>query len=319
MDNDHRSMVSRRGFLRSAALIGSAVGLAADAAPGATAASSKRMIASSPIMRAIPATHERLPAVGVGANAFRNANYNEVRDLLRRMVELGGSVVDTAAAYGESEAVIGKALEELGLRDKLFLATKFGESELAAAKNSFERSRLSLRTTAVDLLQIHSLQGLELLMPLMQEYKAAGKIRYLGVTTSREEQHPALLAALQKYALDFVQVDYSLANRAAAQSVLPAALERGVAVLINMPLGGRRASLMQDLGGRQLPAWAEDIDAASWSQFFLKYVIGHPAVTCAIPGSTMLAHLEDNQLAARGRLPDAPLRLRMEKFWDAKT
>jgi aryl-alcohol dehydrogenase-like predicted oxidoreductase len=232
------------------------------------------------------------------------------------MNELGGSVIDTAAAYGDSEALIGDALAALGIRDRMFLATKLTADGFfsGGGEASFHRSLERLKTQRIDLLQVHNLNGVDSLMPLLQQWKKAGNIRYLGVTTSRVSQHGDIVEAMRKYPLDFIQVDYSIANRDAAASVFPVALERRVAVLVNLPLA--RAALIGQAGERKLPDWAADIDVSSWSQFFLKYVISHPAVTCAIPGSTKLAHLEDNQAAARGRLPDAATRSKMEKLWD---
>ena len=151
-------------------------------------------------------------------------------------------------------------------------------------------------------------------MPQLQQWKKAGKIRYIGGTTSRVSQHGEIAEAMRKYPLDFIQVDYSIAHRDAATTVFPVALERRVAVLVNLPFA--RAALLGQAGERQLPDWAADIDVSSWSQFFLKYVISHPAVTCVIPGSTKVAHLEDNQGAGRGRLPDTAMRSKMEQFWD---
>jgi aryl-alcohol dehydrogenase-like predicted oxidoreductase len=236
------------------------------------------------------------------------------------MNELGGTVIDTAAAYGDSEALIGDTLAELGLRDRMFLATKltaggfFGGGGGGSGAESFQRSLERLKTKRIDLLQVHNLSGVDSLMPVLQAWKKAKQIRYIGVTTSRVGQHAEIVEAMRKYPLDFIQVDYSIANRDAAATVFPTALERRVAVLVNLPLA--RASLIGQAGQRQLPEWASSIDVSSWGQFFLKYVISHPAVTCAIPGSTKLAHLEDNQGAARGRLPDAAMRTRMEQFWD---
>jgi len=151
-------------------------------------------------------------------------------------------------------------------------------------------------------------------VPAMQQWKRAGRIRYYGITTSRNGQHAQMLEIMRHYPLDFIQVDYSIANRDAAAGILPLAIERRVAVLVNLPFG--RSSLFREAAGRQLPPWAADIDVASWAQFFLKYVISHEAVTCAIPGSTRIDHLVDNQAAGRGRLPDAAMRRRMEQFWD---
>ncbi len=309
------STLSRRQLLQAGVYAGAGLALG-----GRLHAAEQRT--ASLITKLIPASGERLPALGIGTNSFRESNYADVKAILQRMAELGGTVIDTAAAYGESEGVIGRALAELGTRERMFISTKFNAAgrgwspDEIGGRESFERSLQRLRTERIDLLEVHRLPGLDTLMPVMQEYKRAGRIRYLGVTTFRNEEHGAMLEAMRTYPLDFIQIDYSLANRNAAKEVLPLALERKVAVMVNVPLGGRRASLISEAAGRKLPPWAAEIDAASWSQFFLKYVISHPAVTCAIPGSTQMRHLEDNRAAGRGRLPDAALRRRMEEYWD---
>lgn len=270
------------------------------------------------ITKAIPSSGEWLPAIGLGSDAFRDDLRGDIQAELKRMNELGGVVVDTAAAYGDSEAIIGGALESLGMREKFFLATKLvGDSAAQpVGAESLARSLERLRTRRLDLLQVHNLNGVTELLPRMQEWKKEGRIRYLGVTTSRTSQHAELADVMRTHRLDFVQVDYSIGNREAEATVLPLAQERGIAVLVNLPFG--RASLFRQAAGRALPPWAADIDVASWAQYFLKYVISHPAVTCVIPGSTSVAHLEDNQGAARGRVPDVALRRRMEEYWDGK-
>jgi len=311
MDAQSRSAMSRREALCGGLLACFGAGClqhsqAADS-PDATAL----------ITRTVPSSGEKLPAIGLGTDSFRASESDSIRAELKRMNELGGSVIDTAAAYGDSEALIGDALAGLGIRDRMFIATKLTADGFfgGGGEASFHRSLERLKTQRVDLLQVHNLNGVDSLMPVLQQWKKAGKIRYLGVTTSRVSQHGDIVDAMRKYPLDFIQVDYSIANRDAAASVFPVAIERRVAVLANLPLA--RAALIGQAAQRKLPDWAADIDVASWSQFFLKYVISHPAVTCAIPGSTKLAHLEDNQGAARGRWPDAATRLKMEKFWDA--
>jgi aryl-alcohol dehydrogenase-like predicted oxidoreductase len=283
-------------------------------APGAEAASAAPLIT-----RAIPSSGEKIPVVGLGTDSFRASESDAIRAEIARMNELGGSVIDTAAAYGDSEALIGDALAALRIRERMFLASKLTAdgffSSGGGGEASFHRSLERLKVERLDLLQVHNLDGVDSLMPMLQQWKKTGKIRYIGVTTSRVSQHAELLQAMRNHTLDFIQVDYSLANRDAAASVFPLALERHMAVLVNLPLA--RASLIGQAAARKLPEWAADINVSSWSQFFLKYVISHPAVTCAIPGSTKVAHLEDNQAAARGRLPDAATRLKMEQFWDA--
>ena len=277
------------------------------------------------ITKPIPSTGERLPVIGIGTNAYGVETDEELaplREVLTRLPELGGKVIDTAHAYGRSEQVIGRLTDEIGNRDRLFLATKtpirgdVSDPEAALA-GAFER----LRTDVIDLVQIHNLHGTDVLMPAFLAAKEAGRIRYIGMSTSTDDQYEGLMAAMRRYPLDFVQVDYSLGNRTSADSVLRLAEERGLAVLANTPFGGRRnaASVFATVRDVSLPDWASEIDASSWAQVFLKYVVSHPVITAAIPGTTQLRHLLDNQGAARGRLPDAALRREMERFWDGLT
>jgi aryl-alcohol dehydrogenase-like predicted oxidoreductase len=241
------------------------------------------------------------------------------REVLQRMPALGGAVVDTAPAYGLSELVVGDLLADLGSRDRFFVATKVTAPDGDAAKGRamLEDSFRRLRTKRIDLVQVHNLDGVDVLMPVLREAKAAKRIRYVGITTSRSEQYPQMLEAMRHHPLDFIQVDYSIDNRMAAEQVLPLARERGLAVLVNMPFGGRRSgNLFPRLTGSQVPAWAVDAGAQTWAQFLLRYVVSHPAVTCAIPGTHRVAHLEDNMRAGRSELPDAAQRARMEEYWD---
>jgi len=266
------------------------------------------------ITRPIPSSGESLPAIGIGTDSFSESARDAIQAELGRMAELGGTVIDTAAAYGDSEALIGDALADLGTRARMFLATKLVAD---GGAESFTRSLERLKTDHVDLLQVHNLNGVATLLPTLLLWKKEKKIRYIGVTTSRVRQHAELIATMRAYPLDFIQVDYSIANREAAATLLPLAAERRIAVLVNLPFG--RSSLFREAAGRPLPPWAGDIDVKSWAQYFLKYVISHPAVTCAIPGSTQVSHLIDNQDAGRGRLPDESLRRRMEEYWDHKS
>jgi aryl-alcohol dehydrogenase-like predicted oxidoreductase len=305
--------VGRRSFIAGAVTtgLGALLGRRQAAAEPASAAELPL------ITRPIPSSGERLPAIGIGTDSFDESARDAIRAELARMGELGGTVIDTAAAYGDSEALIGDALANLGTRDRMFIATKLiGGGIGVTGAESLARSLERLKTTHVDLLQVHNLNGVATLLPAMQQWKTEKKIRYIGATTSRGSQHADLVATMRADPLDFIQVDYSIANREAAQTILPLALERKIAVLANLPFG--RSSLFREAAGRPLPPWAADIDVASWAQFFLKYVISHPAVTCAIPGSTQLSHLIDNQAAGRGRLPDESMRRRMEAYWDNK-
>lgn len=216
--------------------------------------------------------------------------------------------------------MIGELLTEIGNRPKAFLATKVtargGTREEGIA--SIDESMRRLQTHFIELMQVHNLIGAEALLPLMAEWVAAKRIRYVGITTSQDAQYPDMLRLMRTQKLDFIQVDYSLGNRGAADEVLPLAAEKGIAVLVNLPFGGRRdGNLFGRVREQKLPDWAAEFDAHSWGQVFLKYVVSHPAVTCAIPGMTKVANLEDNLGAAQGRLPDATMRKRIEAYWDA--
>jgi diketogulonate reductase-like aldo/keto reductase len=296
----------RRGFIAGAVAAGVGALLGRRLPAAESAATSLPLIT-----RPIPANGERLPGIGIGTDSFSESARGNIQAELGRLAELGGTVIDMAAAYGDSEALIGDALAHLGTRARMFLATKLVAD---GGAESFTRSLERLKTDHVDLLQVHNLNGVAALLPAMQQWKKERKVRYLGVTTSRVSQHADIIATMRAYPLDFIQVDYSIANRDAATTILPLAAERRIAVLVNLPFG--RSSLFREAAGRPLPPWAADIDVKSWAQYFLKYVISHPAVTCAIPGSTQVGHLIDNQGAGRGRLPDEPLRRRMEEYWD---
>jgi aryl-alcohol dehydrogenase-like predicted oxidoreductase len=317
MSASDRSNISRRLVLQSGVL--ATVGFAVSRT--ALGADEKSLPL---ITKAIPSTKEKLPVIGIGTNAFGVSAPEEIaarRDVLKRLPELGGSVVDTAQAYGESESVIGAQLAELGNRSKIFLATKTplagNVSEVAAV---IDRSFKNLRTDKIDLLQIHNVYSVDELLPAILEAKKAGRVRYTGITTSVSAQYPQLTEAMKKHPFDFVQVDYSIENRDAEEEVFAIAQSKGMGVLVNVPLGGRRGgNLMSKAAGRELPKWASEIDVTSWAQFLLKYVVSHPAVTAAIPGTTKVSHLEDNQRAVRGRLPDAAMRKRMEEYWASAT
>lgn len=303
--------LSRRALLKGS--VAATVGLAIGSTPLWAAPD-----AHAPITKAIPSTGEKLPVVGIGTNQYSVTAPEDLaarREVLRELPALGGKVVDTAWGYGDAELVIGKLVQELGNRERLFIATKTPpRGDLPAGTGVIDQALTRLQTSRIDLLQVHNFYGIDQLFPVLQEAKQAGKIRYIGVTTSTSEQHPLVREALQKRRLDFIQVDYSINDRA-AEDILHTAHDKGVAVLINVPLGGRRGSVLTKVKDKPLPDWAKEVDAQSWAQLLLKYTIAHPAVTAVIPGTTKLEHLQDNQLAGRGRLPDAALRKKIEDFW----
>jgi len=298
--------ISRRDILK----LGAGAAASALAGPAQSAAEL--------ITRPIPSSGERLPVVGIGTNRYGTGPEAEIaplRETLRTFAGAGGKLIDTAPLYGSSEIVLGQLIAGLGIRKQLFLATKVYAEGRDAGIEEMNDSFKRLRTDRIDLIQVHSLSDTATQLASMREGKAAGRYRYVGVTTSRDPQYDEMESVLKKEKLDFVQVDYSIENRTAADRILPLALERGVAVLINLPFG--RARLFSAVRGKPLPAWTADFDCGSWAQFFLKYVLGHPAATCAIPGTRSPAHALDNLGAARGRLPDQALRRKMEQFFDA--
>ena len=274
-----------------------------------------------PILKTIPSSGEMIPPVGIGTNRYGVGESEDERAPLRatmaRFAELGGRVIDTAAAYGTSEAVIGDIAAELGLTNDLFLATKTdirgrirGEEGL---RNSFDR----LRAEQIDLMMVHQLVNADTELPILREWQAAGRLRYIGASISSLDQYDEMEQFMLNEDVDFVQFNYSLGNRAAAERLLPTAADRGIAVMINLPFGGARRSLFNVVEGQELPEWAAEFDCASWAQFFLKYLISHPAVTCPIPGTRQVRHVNDNFGAARGRLPDVEQRRRQEQLFDS--
>jgi aryl-alcohol dehydrogenase-like predicted oxidoreductase len=270
------------------------------------------------IQRKIPSSGESVPIIGIGtAHRYQGTTEAErapLREVLRQFKELGGKVIDTAPAYGNAETVLGELVAELGIRDALFLATKVGAQGRDAGIEQMEQSRQRLRTLRIDLIAVHNLGDTQTQLRTLRDWKQAGRIRYVGITTSSDRQYEEFEQTMKTEALDFIQVDYALDNRNADQRILPLAADRGMAVMINLPFG--RGRLFKAVEGRQLPPWASEFDCTSWGQFFLKYIVSHPAVTCAIPGTAKVEHLIDNLGAARGRLPDPTMRRRMESFID---
>jgi len=287
------------------------------AGTAATALTGAAHSANALVTRPIPSSGERLPVVGIGTNRYRSgaeADIAPLRETLKTFAAEGGKLIDTAPMYGSSEVVLGQLIAGLGIRERLFLATKVYASGREAGSEEMNDSFKRLQTRRIDLVQVHNLSDTATQLATMREGKQAGRYRYIGVTTSRDAQYDEMEEVLKKETLDFVQVDYSIDNRTAGSRILPLALERGAAVLINLPFG--RARLFSAVRGKPLPAWTAEIDCTSWAQFFLKYVIGHPAVTVAIPGTRSSEHVVDNLGAARGRLPDQATRRKMEQFFE---
>lgn len=313
--------LTRRGFVHAG--IGASAALLLDALP------SLARVQAAQIRKPIPSSGERIPVIGLGsAGTFNLApsdpSYAAGREVIRLFHELGGKVIDTAPSYQRSEQFIGETAQALRIQNELFLATKVnvGDAGRAVAVQQMEQSSRVFGKRTIDLMQVWNLgdsirnltdRFLAAHMEAVTEWKAAGRCRYIGITTSRDPQYEDVEAALRRYTLDFVQLDYSIGDRAPEQRLLPLARERGNAVLANRPF--TTGNLFRLVAGRPLPAWAADIDCASWAQFFLKFVVSHPAVTCVVPATGDVAHLRDNMGAGLGRLPDERMRRRMVEFF----
>jgi aryl-alcohol dehydrogenase-like predicted oxidoreductase len=274
------------------------------------------------IQKAIPSSGERIPVIGLGTarryeEVRTGAEKIPLRETVREFQALGGKVIDTSPSYGTAEAVVGELVDGLKIRDSLFVATKVSlrntgrEEGVAQIEQSFKK----LRTNKIDLVGVHNLRDTDVQLRTLREMKQAGRVRYVGITTSFDNQYKDFEQVIRKEALDFVQVDYALDNRDAGERIIPLAGDRGVAVMINLPFG--RGRLFNAVLGKKLPDWSSDFDCRSWAQFFLKYIVSHPAITCAIPGMAQVKYVPDNLGAAHGRLPDAAMRRKMEQFIDS--
>ena len=271
----------------------------------------------SVIKRPIPRSGEPLPVVGlgtwqtfdVGPNASERA---ELKAVLQLLIERGANVVDSSPMYGRAERVVGDLAADLGIHPKLFIATKVWTSGREASIRQMENSFRLLRTERIDLMQVHNLLDLATHVKTLREWKIEGRIRYLGITHYHEGAHRDLERLVKTRDYDFVQFNYSMTEREAEERLLPACADSGTAVIINRPFA--QASLFGKVKGKPLPPWAADLDCTSWAQFFLKYLLGHPAVTCVIPGTRRTTHLRDNLQAGTGRLPSEAIRKRMVQY-----
>jgi len=279
------------------------------------------------IQRAIPSTGETLPAIGLGSSATfsqvaRGAEVDALTQVMKTMVDQGAKVFDTAPSYGASEQVAGDIANELGVTDRIFWATKVnvagrggGTADPAAARAQIEESFRKFRVPKIDLIQVHNLADVPTQLGVLKALKAEGRIRYLGVTTTSNSQYGTLERVMRNEPLDFIGVDYAADNRDVETTILPLARERKIGVLVYLPFG--RTRLFQRVAGQELPAWAQEFDARSWAQVFLKYVISHPAVTAATPATSRPEHMADNIGGGIGRLPDEAMRARIAAFVDA--
>ena len=272
------------------------------------------------LMRSIPSSGEEIPAVGLGsARTFSvgppNPQWVRLSDVLELFYEMGGRFFDTAPSYGTSERVAGQLLQELKIQNDFFFATKISTGGgREAGLSQMEGSHRSWGRETIDLNQVHNLQDVDIHLRTIRQAKEEGRTRYVGVTTSFPRQYQQMEQVLRNEALDFVQLNYSLGERGAAERLIPLAQDLGVAVVVNEPYNVGR--LFAAVGGRDLPDWAAEFDCQSWGQFFLKYILANPAVTVVIPATSDPEHLVDNMGAGVGRLPDERIRRRMEDLFD---
>jgi aryl-alcohol dehydrogenase-like predicted oxidoreductase len=271
------------------------------------------------LTRPIPSSGEALPVVGVGTWQTFDigdgaAEREQRKDVLRVLFEAGGKVIDSSPMYGRSEAVAGTLLSELKARDRAFVATKVWTNGEQAGVRQMQDSAAKLQAPVIDLMQIHNLVDWRTHLRTLRQWKEQGRIRYIGITHYTDGALDDLAAIIRSEKIDFVQFAYSIGQRAPEQRFLSVAAEHGVATLINRPLGS--GGLFGKTRGRPLPSVAREIGAATWAQFFLKYLLGHPAVTCVIPGTGKPEHARDNVAAGEGPMPDAALRKRMVEAWE---
>jgi len=292
--------------------------MAFGAIAAATDPLSKWMSAIQPtpiITRPIPSSGEQLPVIGLGTwqtfdvGASASAHV-PLREVLEAFASVGGRVIDSSPMYGNSELVAGDLISALGLRSKLFVATKVWTRGKTAGVRQMEESMRLLRAQPIDLMQVHNLVDVDTHLETLAEWKRAGRVRYVGITHYTASAHDSLVRLIQsRKDIDFVQVNYSVGERDAERRVLPVARERGVALIANRPFAA--GDLFRRVRSRPLPSWASEIDCESWAQILLKWVVSHPAITCAIPATSRVDHLRDNMRAAFGRLPDEGLRSRI--------
>ena len=310
METPYNAIVTRREAAK--VIGGTAAGLFLPITPRAANESSSAMLT-----RTIPSSGEKLPVIGLGTwQAFdvdlTADSRRQLEEVLSLFVKFGGRVIDSSPMYGRAEAVMGDLRATLGIRDKLFLATKVWTHGKESGIKSMERSMALLRTKRIDLMQVHNLVDVHTHLATLREWKEQGRIGYVGITHHEAGAFGEIEKLMRSEKLDFVQINYSLMEPEAEQSLLPLAHERGIAVLANRPFGA--GDLFDKVRSKPLPDWASEFDCRSWAQFFLKWIVAHSAITCAIPATNKPRHLEDNMQGGTGRLPDPKTRRRMVEF-----
>lgn len=312
-------MISRRDFLATTAGVGATLSL--------TPRLLEALAQGQLIQRAIPSTGEKIPVIGLGSSATfsavaRSEDVTTLREVLKAMTDRGASVFDTAPSYGASEEVAGKLVNEMGIANKMFWATKLNvvgrggaTADVAAAKAQVEQSFARFKQAKIDLIQVHNMADPPTQLGVLQEYKKAGKVRYVGITTTSDSQYGLLESVMRNEPLDFIGIDYAADNRGVEEKILPLAQERKIGVLVYAPFG--RTSLFRRAADTPLPEFAKEFGAATYAQFFLKFILAHPAVTAITPATSKATNMIDNIGGGIGKLPTAAQREQIIKFVDA--
>lgn len=305
--------ISRRQFIHLAGVLGTGMFLPVDVS------------ATSPpvqkaIYKTILKTGEKLPVIGMGTSRTFDAGgdtelLKKLQAVSQTFFDMGGGMIDSSPMYGSSQEVIGKLLPKMKSEKSLFAATKVWIEGQQEGIEQMEQSRQQWGIQNFDLMQIHNLVDWQVHLETLKQMKADGKIRYIGITTSHGRDHEQLAAVLRNHDFDFVQLSYNIANRDAESPLLAIAQDKAIAVIVNRPY--QRGDLFNHVKGKPLPSWAQDFDCSSWGQYFLKFIVSHPAVTCAIPATTKVKHMADNMLAGRGRLPTEKQRTQMLNYFES--
>jgi aryl-alcohol dehydrogenase-like predicted oxidoreductase len=314
-----KTVMNRRDLLRYTGAAGTALWLNPQLLSAAAA--------GEMIKRTIPSSGEELPMMGLGSSATfsrlaGSGDIDALREVLRTLTDNGGTVFDTAPSYGDSEEVAGELVNDLGVEESIFWATKVnaaprggGSADPEAARAQIETSFKRIGTPTIDLIQVHNLADIPTQLEILKELKEEGRVRYIGTTSTNADSYDYLAEVMREESLDFIGVDYAVDNRESAKTILPLAQERGIGVLVYLPFG--RTRLWNRVEGKEVPEWAAEFDATSWAQFFLKFVAAHPAVTAITPATSKPHHMLDNIGGAVGRLPDKATQQRMIEYVDA--
>jgi len=310
------NIITRRSFLKRSLAIAAGIVLSR----AAVFRGAEAITAMEPIKQRIPSSGEKLPVIGMGSSGTFDvgsdpATRAELTGVIKTLFGYGGKVIDTSPMYGRAEEVIGDLLKVTGLRKDAFIATKVWTDGREAGIEQMKRSMALLGTDVIDLMQIHNLRDWKTHLPVLREWKSRGIFRYIGITTSDGRLNDEFARIMRSETLDFAQFTYNIADREPEKDLLPIASDRGIAVLINRPF--RRNDLFDRVRGKPLPDWADEFDCRSWGQFFLKFIVSHPSVTCVIPATANPGHMKDDMGAGIGRLPDAAMRAKMARYFDS--